>query len=88
VRDFQRPDWWPYPAACRNGHEWGPGRVTCAWTPCSCDGAHGHQNVRCGVAGCPEVWYDPPHAPGADQRGPEGEAAARDGHREAWHPVT
>jgi len=27
------------------------------------------------VTGCPDVWYHPPHAPGADQHGAEGEAA-------------
>src|ERR1039457_6269921 len=32
--------------------------------------------------------YEPPHAGGADRRGPEGEAAARDGEREAWDPGT
>ena len=25
--EVRRPEWWPYPERCENGHEWGPGRV-------------------------------------------------------------
>lgn len=87
MRDFLRPDWWPYPAACRQGHTWGPGRVTVGWIPCGCGGGPGTSPSGCGQPGCRETWHDPAHAPGADQRGPEGEAAARYGHRVAWHAV-
>lgn len=85
---IELPDWWLFPVACRAGHEWGPGRVTVSWTPCPCAGnsGRGHQSVRCVAEGCGETWHDPPHAAGAELRGPAGEAARR-GQREAWHPV-
>jgi hypothetical protein len=38
------------------------------------------------VTGYLGVWYDPPHAPGADRYGSEGNAAL-DGQRESLHPV-
>jgi hypothetical protein len=71
-----RPDWWCYPAACSNGHEWGPGRVIVAWRACDCPpavAAHGavegagHQAVYCNAAeGCRSVWYRPRHEPAND----------------------
>jgi hypothetical protein len=70
----------------REGHEWSPGKVIVSWVPCPCAGGRGHQSVSCTAGGCRETWYDPPHAAGADLRGPEGEVA-RYGQREAWHPV-
>ena len=58
------------------------------WTPCPCAGnsGRGHLTVACAAPGCDERWYEPPHAPRADLRGPVGEAAARDGYRYDWHP--
>jgi len=63
----------PYPKRCRNGHEWGPGRMLVTWKRCSCPGAQtlhpdqaiwGHFIVACRERGCRSVWYDPPHEPG------------------------
>lgn len=84
--DVWRPDWWDYPLGCRNGHPWGPGRVLVSWTPCPCGGDLGHSRVHCATLGCQETWYEPPHAPGADLRGPEG-LAAQQGYRFDWHPA-
>ena len=85
--DSGRTGPWPYPVACREGHEWGPGAIIVGWTPCPCAGGLGHQVVRCGTAGCREAWHNPPHAAGAELLGPDGEAALG-GRREAWLPVT
>ena len=88
MEDSWRPYWWAYPLRCREGHPWGPGRVVVGWTPCPCAGnsGRGHLTVACAAPGCDERWYEPPHAPRADLRGPVGEAAARDGYRYDWHP--
>jgi len=64
----RRPEWWCYPAACENGHEWGPGLITVSWVLCDCPaaqaacggGAAGHMAVFCNAApGCRSVWYRP-----------------------------
>src|SRR5689334_7454616 len=64
----RRPDWWPYPARCATGHEWGPDRVLVVWQRCLCPGAQtlhpdeaiwGHFVVSCREPGWRSVWYDP-----------------------------
>jgi hypothetical protein len=69
----RRPDRWPYPKRCGNGHEWGrPGRALVIWQRCPCLGAQtlypdeaiwGHFTVSCREPGCESVFYDPPHEP-------------------------
>ena len=69
----RRPDRWPYPKLCGNGHEWGrPGRALVTWQRCLCPGAQtlypdqviwGHFVVACREPGCESVFYDPPHEP-------------------------
>jgi hypothetical protein len=60
----RRPDWWPHPERCANGHEWGPGRVLVVWQRCLCPGAQtlhedraiwGHFTVTCREPGCRAV---------------------------------
>jgi hypothetical protein len=41
----QRPDWWCYPEACQNGHEWGPGLITVSWVLCDCPAARATSEV-------------------------------------------
>jgi hypothetical protein len=69
--DVQRLDWWKYPVKCGHGHPWGPGRVIVSWVVCQCalDGGEGHLRVSCRTDGCPSVWYQPPHRPGAEVTG-------------------
>jgi hypothetical protein len=63
-----RPDWWPYPQQCGNGHPWAPGRIIVSWEPCQCEPARaaqprgsGHRVVLCRAGGCQSVWYQPRH---------------------------
>jgi len=63
------PDWWQYPAACEQGHPWGPGRVIVSWMHCHCGpavaaaggrGPPGHLAVFCNASpGCRSVWFRP-----------------------------
>ena len=71
----RRPDRWPYPKLCGNGHEWGrPSRALVTWQRCLCPGAQtlypdqviwGHFVVACREPGCGSVWHDLPHELGA-----------------------
>jgi len=60
----RRPDWWPYPERCENGHEWRHGRVLVSWQRCWSPGAQtlhpdraiwGHFAVACREPGCRSV---------------------------------
>jgi hypothetical protein len=64
----QLPDWWKYPAACEQGHAWGPGRVIVSWVACHCEaavravgegGVAGHRVVSCRAEGCRSAWFRP-----------------------------
>lgn len=60
------------PAACPNGHELGPGRLSLSWVWCDCQraraGANGHHNVYCRIDGCHEGTAPPGCTGPKDQR--------------------
>jgi hypothetical protein len=72
--DEQWPDWWRYPKRCSHGHVWRPGSISVSWVICLCTGdlSEGHLRVSCRAEGCPSVWYQPPHRPGAEVTGRPG----------------
>lgn len=85
----QRPDLWPYPAQCRQGHRWRPDRVIVSWLRCQCapalvaaggHGPAGHPAVNNRAPGCRSAWYRPPHEPVT--HGPDG-SRRPDGPRDA-----
>ncbi len=64
---YRTPKGWarPAPTHCRNGHEFGPNRVTVSAVVCIAVGG-GHQTYFCRAEGCGEIIYVPKKAAGCN----------------------